>query len=283
MKKRVAAVLLLFLPAVVHAQGLTPELIAHQPSLWPQEVTLTTAVPTPLVINGKTVGTAELPAGTKLPVIKVERERVVLKFGDSTIVVAHENTDLLARVRQSQAALERAYAATPAMASPVAPVVKAAPAAPRGVIATELAGDLVRFDGKSVTRFSDAELAKVKYFGIYFSASWCGPCRAFTPKLVSFYNKIKPQHPEFEVVFVSRDRSERDAEKYMENDAMPWPAVRFSALRNKAKLNGLAGRGIPCLVLVDQDGTVLSHSYEGETYVGPQKVMRDIEATLAKR
>ena len=27
---------------------------------------------------------------------------------------------------------------------------------------------------------------KGKYVGLYFSASWCGPCRTFTPKLKKF-------------------------------------------------------------------------------------------------
>ena len=36
-----------------------------------------------------------------------------------------------------------------------------------------------------------------KYVGLYFSASWCGPCRAFTPSLITFRNK---HGAEFEVV-----------------------------------------------------------------------------------
>ena len=35
-----------------------------------------------------------------------------------------------------------------------------------------------------------AELGK-KYVGLYFSASWCGPCRKFTPTLISFRDKFK--------------------------------------------------------------------------------------------
>jgi nucleoredoxin len=42
-----------------------------------------------------------------------------------------------------------------------------------------------------------------------------------------------------------------------------------------------AGTGIPCLVLVDASGAVLSHSYEGKTYVGPSKVLRDLDKVFA--
>ena len=45
---------------------------------------------------------------------------------------------------------------------------------------------------------------KNKYIGLYFSASWCGPCRSFTPELIKFRN----QHAEnFEVVLVGGDGS----------------------------------------------------------------------------
>lgn len=44
-----------------------------------------------------------------------------------------------------------------------------------------------------------------------------------------------------------------------------------------------AGTGIPCLVLVDREGKVLSHSYEGQTYVGPTKVMNDIPNMTAAK
>jgi thiol-disulfide isomerase/thioredoxin len=34
---------------------------------------------------------------------------------------------------------------------------------------------------------------------LYFSASWCKPCREFTPKLVELYNKKKAEGEDFEV------------------------------------------------------------------------------------
>ena len=37
---------------------------------------------------------------------------------------------------------------------------------------------LLNMDGESVS----SDQLKKKYIGLYFSASWCGPCRKFTPK-----------------------------------------------------------------------------------------------------
>lgn len=143
-----------------------------------------------------------------------------------------------------------------------------------------LKGALVSVQGKSVKKFNEAPLAQTKYFGLYFSASWCPPCRLFTPKLVEFYNRTKPAHPEFELIFVSSDRDEGTMEAYMEKDKMPWPALRYSKIRHDEILTSYSGEGIPCLVFVDASGKVLSDSYEGGRYVGPEKVVADIERIL---
>ncbi len=140
--------------------------------------------------------------------------------------------------------------------------------------------DLVSLQGKNVHKFDDAPLAGAKYFAIYYSASWCGPCKAFTPKLVEFYNRVKPLNPQFELIFVSHDYSEKDAEAYMKMDNMPWPALAYNKIKSDKQLAGYAGPGIPCLVLCDATGKVLSDSYVDGKYVGPMKVMADIEATL---
>ena len=52
-----------------------------------------------------------------------------------------------------------------------------------------------------------------KISGLYFSASWCGPCRSFTPQLCSFYEKMKPG--DLEIVFVSSDQDENGYKEYL--------------------------------------------------------------------
>lgn len=125
------------------------------------------------------------------------------------------------------------------------------------------------------------KLAGVKYWAFYYSASWCGPCREFTPGLVSFYKHFKPSHPDFELIFVNLDQSQDDMLKYMRADGMTWPAIWYPDIDNpELEAKKYAGPGIPCLVLVDADGRVLSDSFQGEQYVGPQHVIDDIRAVV---
>jgi nucleoredoxin len=150
------------------------------------------------------------------------------------------------------------------------------------VLASQFKGDLVSWKNGSLVSFDDEPLAKKKLIALYFSAHWCGPCRKFTPQLVEFYNRVAPEHPEFEIVFVSNDRSPIAMETYMRDAQMPWPAIAFAKLPGKEALNKYAGEGIPCLVLLDANGSVLSDSYSGKQRVGPAKVLTDLTAVLAK-
>lgn len=145
----------------------------------------------------------------------------------------------------------------------------------------ELDGKLVALRGHAALPFAAKDLPQEKYFALYFSAGWCGPCHQFTPQLVKFYQEMKPKHPEFEVIFMSRDESANEMEKYMAEMQMPWPGLRFNAAKTDRTLNKYCGPGIPCLVLLNAKGEILSDSFAGKTYLGPTKVMRDLEKILS--
>ena len=145
-----------------------------------------------------------------------------------------------------------------------------------------LKGDLVTWKTGSLVRFDDEQLGKKKLIAFYFSAQWCGPCRKFTPKLVEFYNQTAAQHPEFEIVFVSSDKSPFGMETYMRESHMPWPAIDFAKLPGKAAIKKYAGESIPCLVVVDAAGNVVADTYAGKNYLGPEKVIGDLTAMFAK-
>ena len=116
-----------------------------------------------------------------------------------------------------------------------------------------------------------------EYVLIYFSASWCPPCRKFTPKLVKFYKKYKDKY-DFEVVMVTSDYSNKEMKSYMKKYRMPWLTVPFENYWIRNRLDSIyGGGGIPNLILVDKKGKVLSSSYMDGYYVGPNKVLLDLK------
>jgi nucleoredoxin len=156
-----------------------------------------------------------------------------------------------------------------------------APGSP-DAIAGAARGNLVRLQNGNLVSSYDEELAPKQIYGLYFSAYWCGPCRKFTPQLVAYYNQITHDHPEFEIIFVSADKSAEGMATYMRESGMPWPAIEYGKVANVPALQRYAGRGIPDLVIVDASGKVLADSFVGGKYVGPGKVLDDLNAIFAR-
>ena len=93
-----------------------------------------------------------------------------------------------------------------------------------------------------------------KIVGLYFSASWCGPCRRFTPNLVEVYQDLAARG-DFEVVFISSDRDEESFNGYFSK--MPWLSIPFSDMETLKRLKEFFKvRGIPHLVIIDANGKV---------------------------
>ena len=143
-------------------------------------------------------------------------------------------------------------------------------------------GNLVRLQNGNLVSCYDEELASKQIYGLYFSAHWCGPCRKFTPQLVAYYNQIARDHPEFEIIFVSADKSADGMATYMRESGMPWPAIEYSKLANVPALQKYAGKGIPDLVIVDASGKILADSYVSGKYVGSARVLDDLSAIFAR-
>lgn len=173
------------------------------------------------------------------------------------------------------------YQSGVAKARAAAPIPSPAVGLTENAILPLLKNDLVAWRNGGFGPFDDTALEKKTLIALYFSAHWCGPCRKFTPQLVEFYNRVAAQHPEFELVFVSDDRSAPEMQNYMREANMPWPAIDYQKLAGKAALKEYGGAAIPCLVLVDATGKVLSDSYAGKDYRGPAKVMADIDSIFS--
>lgn len=68
---------------------------------------------------------------------------------------------------------------------------------------------LISCSGDAFESVPTSERCSGKHLAFYFSASWCGPCRTFTPLLTEFYAEAKKTGTvDLEVVFVSLDRDE---------------------------------------------------------------------------
>ena len=98
-------------------------------------------------------------------------------------------------------------------------------------------------------------ILKDKYVGLYFSASWCGPCRSFTPKLIDFKNKHADN---FEVVLIGSDGSAKAQQNYMKKYKMPWLALINQSAPARKISSQLEVEFIPYLVVLNQDGKVLT-------------------------
>jgi len=123
-----------------------------------------------------------------------------------------------------------------------------------------------------------------KVVGLYFSASWCGPCHRFTPKLVEAYAELSSKNADFEVVFVSADKDEESFCKYF--SGMPWLAIPFSDSTTRHQINELFNvKGIPHLVVLDKNGEVANDKgsqavieYGSEAYPFTQEKIEKMKA-----
>jgi nucleoredoxin len=144
-----------------------------------------------------------------------------------------------------------------------------------------LDGKLVRLENGSLRSFSADDLKQVKIFAFYYSAFWCGPCRQFTPNLIEYYKRVKAQHPEFELIFVSADYNPASMQTYMEKTGMPFPAIKFEEIE-RSPIRQYSGRSIPWLVLVNAAGAPISSNAKTKQYVPPIDILNGLDTIFAQ-
>jgi len=134
---------------------------------------------------------------------------------------------------------------------------------------------LLDADGKSPITLS-AAAKDAPLVAIYFSAHWCGPCRGFTPKLVTFFEMLQEEGVNLPVIFGSSDRDQASFDEYFAE--MPWIAfphgdVRIEALKSKYSVSG-----IPWLVVLDAHGNLVANEADTDVPQGPQAYHKWLEA-----
>jgi nucleoredoxin len=228
------------------------------------EKTLIQAGASPALINGLKSGAFKVPASEAATV------QADLKAKEERRAAEQEESRKLNTLYQAQLAQKRSQ--------PAANIVP-----PGSGIAAAVKGNLVTSKNGTLRTYLDAEFEKKKLIGLYFSAHWCTPCRQFTPALVDYYNKVAPSHPEFEILFVSNDKSASAMEGYMSEAQMPWPALSFDKVAGSPAITKYVGSGIPCLVVVDENGKVVFDTYSGKDFRGPEAVLADLDRHFATK
>jgi thiol-disulfide isomerase/thioredoxin len=99
-----------------------------------------------------------------------------------------------------------------------------------------------------------------------FWATWCGPCRAEVPNVLSMYRAYHDKG--FEVLGISLDNTSEDAETYIKQTEIPWPTMLSKDENKRSWQHPMAVHygvtGIPLAILVDRDGTVISMQARGQ-------------------
>ncbi len=200
-----------------------------------------------------------LKAGGEYEVQAVLRDKVQLYSSqyNVTLNTSLQSTDVLAQAR--------ALALVPAEKRP-------------SRVASALHGRLVDATGQAT---EPAKLEETQVFALYYGASWCGPCRRFSPDFVKFVDRVGPDNPHLTVVMLSNDKSDAQLFGYMQEEKMPWLAMPLDKVNRIPLLTGYTKGGIPQLVIVDRQGKVLADSYQGANYLGPKVAMDGLEKILA--
>ena len=144
---------------------------------------------------------------------------------------------------------------------------------------TQFQKDAFRLEEKSLVKSKWNEDQEPEFYAIYTSASWCQPCRGFTPSLVGFYNSTKNFYgDQYEMILCSWDESKSKMIDYMLEEKMPWYGNWSN--RKSSSWRKYQGNGIPCLVVVDRNGNTLIHSYDNTGYVGPRSALKKFREIL---
>ncbi|RLJ68891.1 thiol-disulfide isomerase/thioredoxin [Lacinutrix venerupis] len=102
-------------------------------------------------------------------------------------------------------------------------------------------------------------IPKGKVILVDFWASWCAPCRATNPTLVSLYNKYKNQG--FEILSVSEDKGEAEWLNAIALDGLTWDYHIIDKNKRIAFRYGV--ESIPFKLLIDKNGNIASEKISG--------------------
>lgn len=112
---------------------------------------------------------------------------------------------------------------------------------------------------------------KGKVVFINFWASWCPPCRAEFPSIMSLYEQFKT-NPDVYFLMINEDENLSAAKAFLKKEHSELPLFKISGMVPAAIYSGT----LPTTVVLDKEGKIRYHN-EGFANYGSEKFIKQIE------
>jgi hypothetical protein len=150
---------------------------------------------------------------------------------------------------------------------------------PAKALPEQLAGKIVDANGH---RPCQAELAQFEYFVFYVSASYCGPCKPITKKLITFYSNTGRKTNQVAFILIGRDSDRERHNEYVKNDGFPFFTSYWqdmTPLRTQFQAFWYWRGATPYLYMLRKDGScvISQHDWNTDQEALPEHTLRAIE------